>query len=39
VDHTQDPLTLAAAGTAGGAAWALNIKGCNNVALRNLHIQ
>ncbi len=39
VDHVNDPLTYSAAGTAGGAAWTTNIKGTNNVALRNLHIQ
>jgi subtilisin family serine protease len=39
VDHVLDPLTYTAAGTAGGAAWSTNIKGSNNVALQNLHIQ
>jgi hypothetical protein len=39
VDHVLDPLTHAAAGTAGGVAWSTNIKGSNNVALQNLHIQ
>ena len=38
VDHATDPLTYPAP-TAGGSAWATNIKGSNNVALRNLHIQ
>jgi hypothetical protein len=38
VDHTLDPLTFPAP-TSGGGAWATNIKGTNNVALRNLHIQ
>jgi subtilisin family serine protease len=39
VDHINDPLNYSAAGTAGGNAWSTNIKGTNNVALRNLHIQ
>lgn len=39
VDHAADPLTFPAPTAAGGSAWATNIKGTNNVALRNLHIQ
>lgn len=39
VDHAADPLVYAAPTTAGGNAWTTNIKGTNNVALRNLHIQ
>lgn len=39
VDHINDPLTFTAAATGGGGAWTTNIKGTNNVALRNLHIQ
>jgi len=34
-----DPLVYAAAGTSGGDAWQSNIRGTNNVALQNLHIQ
>jgi subtilisin family serine protease len=37
--HTLDPLVYAAPTTAGGDAWTANIKGTNNIALRNLHIQ
>ena len=39
VDHPLDPLVFAAPAAAGGNAWTTNIKGTNNVALRNLHIQ
>jgi subtilisin family serine protease len=39
LDHPADPLVYAAPTTAGGSAWTTNIKGTNNVALRNLHIQ
>jgi subtilisin family serine protease len=39
VDHALDALVFAQAGTGGGAAWTENIKGSNNVALQNLHIQ
>jgi hypothetical protein len=39
VDHVSDPLVFPAPTTAGGDAWSTNIKGINNVALRNLHIQ
>jgi hypothetical protein len=39
VDHASDPLNFPAPTTAGGNAWVSNIKGINNVALRNLHIQ
>jgi subtilisin family serine protease len=39
VDHAADVLAFAAPSTAGGDAWSTNIKGTNNVALRNLHIQ
>jgi hypothetical protein len=38
-DHATDPLVFPAPTTAGGDAWSSNIKGVNNVALRNLHIQ
>jgi subtilisin family serine protease len=39
VNHAADLLTYAAPTTAGGDAWSSNIKGTNNIALRNLHIQ
>jgi subtilisin family serine protease len=40
VDHPLDQLIYSAgAAIAGGAAWSTNIKGSNNVALQNLHIQ
>lgn len=39
VDHASDALVFPAPTTAGGDAWSSNIKGVNNVALRNLHIQ
>jgi hypothetical protein len=39
VDHANDPLAFPAPTGAGGDAWSSNIKGINNVALRNLHIQ
>lgn len=39
IDHVNDPLVFLNPGTSGGAAWSENIKGTNNVALRNLHIQ
>ena len=40
VDHPTDPLVYPApAGTTGGNVWSTNIKGTNNIALRNLHIQ
>ena len=39
VDHATDPLVFPAPTAAGGDAWSSNIKGVNNVALRNLHIQ
>jgi subtilisin family serine protease len=39
VDHVNDPLVYSAPASGGGSAWSLNIKGTNNVALRNLHIQ
>lgn len=39
VDHVGDPLVYPAPTTAGGDAWSANIKGVNNVALRNVHIQ
>ena len=39
VDHVNDPLVFAAPSGGGGSAWTTNIKGTNNVALRNLHIQ
>jgi subtilisin family serine protease len=38
IDHTDDVLSFAAPSTAGGSAWSTNIKGTNNCALRNLHI-
>jgi subtilisin family serine protease len=39
VDHPLDPLIYTSPGTSGGSAWSTNIKGSNNVALQNLHIQ
>lgn len=39
VSHALDPLSYPAPTTSGGSAWTTNIKGTNNVALRNLHIQ
>jgi hypothetical protein len=36
---TGDPLVFSAPTTGGGSAWSTNIKGTNNVALRNVHIQ
>jgi len=39
VDHALDQLVYPAPTTAGGNAWSTNIKGTNNVALQNLHIQ
>jgi subtilisin family serine protease len=39
VDHPLDPLAFSAPTTSGGSAWSTNIKGTNNVALRNVHIQ
>ena len=39
VDHVNDPLGYSAPSTGGGAAWSTNIKGTNNVALRNVHIE
>lgn len=39
VDHPADVLAFAAPSSGGGSAWSTNIKGTNNVALRNLHIQ
>lgn len=39
LDHVNDPLVYASPATGGGHAWATNIKGSDNVALRNLHIQ
>lgn len=39
VDHVNDPLAYSAPAGGGGNAWSTNIKGTNNVALRNLHIQ
>ena len=39
LDHPQDALAFSAPGSATGSAWSTNIKGTNNVALRNLHIQ
>jgi subtilisin family serine protease len=38
-DHANDPLQYQWPSTAGGDAWSANIKGSNNVALRNLFIQ
>ena len=37
--HDRDRLNHPAPSTRGGSAWATNIKGTNNVALRNVHIQ
>ena len=39
VGHLQDALTHPAPTTAGGTAWDTNIRGTNNVALRNVSIQ
>jgi subtilisin family serine protease len=39
VGHRDDPLIYAAPTTPGGSAWATNIKGTNNIALRNVFIQ
>jgi hypothetical protein len=39
VNHAVDPVIFPAPTAAGGSAWATNIRGTNNVALRNLHIQ
>ena len=39
IDNINDPLVYAAPAGGGGNAWSTNIKGTNNVALRNLHIQ
>ena len=39
IDHVNDPLVYSAPAGGGGSAWTGNIKGTNNVALRNLHIQ
>lgn len=39
VDHVNDALVFAAPTGAGENAWSTNIKGTNNVALRNLHIE
>jgi subtilisin family serine protease len=39
LDHLNDPLVYPAPASGGGSAWTTNIKGTNNVALRNLHIQ
>lgn len=38
-DHSSDPLSYPMPTTPGGDAWSANIKGSNNVALRNLFIQ
>jgi hypothetical protein len=38
IDHTDDVLMFSAPSTSGGSAWTTNIKGTNNCALRNLHI-
>ncbi len=38
-DHSNDPLQYQWPSTTGGDAWSANIKGSNNVALRNLFIQ
>jgi subtilisin family serine protease len=39
VNHGLDELTYDDAGAEGSAAWSANIKGSNNIALQNLHIQ
>ena len=39
LNHALDPLVYSAPAAGGGSAWSTNIKGTNNVALRNLHIQ
>lgn len=38
IDHPSDPLVYPAPTTSGGSAWETNIKGTNNVALRNVFI-
>ena len=38
INHVDDALSFIAPSTAGGSAWTTNIKGTNNCALRNLHI-
>ena len=38
IDHVDDVLSFSAPSTAGGSAWTMNIKGTNNCALRNVHI-
>jgi len=39
LDHPSDHLAYSQPNTGGGDAWSENIKGTNNVALRNLHLQ
>jgi hypothetical protein len=39
VDHVDDTLVFDAPSAGGGSAWSTNIKGTNNCALRNVHIQ
>jgi len=39
LDNPNDPLTFVDSSGSGGNAWTRNIKGTNNVALRNLSIQ
>jgi hypothetical protein len=39
VDHVLDPLIYGSAGVSGQPSWSLNIRGTNNLALQNLHIQ
>ena len=39
VDHPKDKLTYKKMSTTGGEAWALNIKGTNNIALQNVVIK
>jgi subtilisin family serine protease len=38
IDHPSDPLVYPAPTTSGGSAWETNIRGTNNVALRNVFI-
>ena len=38
INHVDDALIFSAPTSSGGSAWTTNIKGTNNVALRNLHI-
>ena len=39
VEHVHDALVYSHVGVSTGAAWSINIRGSNNVALQNLHVQ